>query len=77
MESFIGSFFPFAKTKAQRVAAHDPRLSVEERYATEQDYQQRLQKAAADLVSERLMLERDIPRVVERAHQEWTMSPAP
>jgi hypothetical protein len=77
MASFIGSFFPFAKTKAQRVAAHDPRLSVEERYATEQDYQQRLQKAAADLVSERLMLERDIPRVVERAHQEWTMSPAP
>ena len=30
--NYVGGMVPFAKTKAQRVASHDPRLSLEERY---------------------------------------------
>jgi hypothetical protein len=32
--AFSGGFIPFAKTKAERLASGDPRLSLEERYGT-------------------------------------------
>ena len=34
----IGSFIPFARTKAERMKSGDPRLSIEERYASKEDY---------------------------------------
>ncbi len=73
MVAFTGSYFPFAHTKAERVAKGDPRLSIEERYSSEQDYLSKIRSAATKLVSNRLMLERDIPRVEARAIQEWRM----
>ena len=33
-----GGYIPFAKTKAERMAAGDPRPSLEERYGTHEDY---------------------------------------
>jgi len=66
-----GSFIPFARTKAERVKAGDPRLSVEERYASKQAYLDKVQAAAGDLVKERYLLERDVPLVVARASAEW------
>ena len=33
-----GQYIPFAKTKAERLASGDPRLSVEERYKTFEKY---------------------------------------
>ena len=32
--NYVGGMVPFVKTKAQRLAAGDPRLSLEERYGT-------------------------------------------
>jgi hypothetical protein len=69
--SMTGSFIPFARTKAERVKAGDPRLSVEERYASKQAYLDKVQAAAGDLVKERYLLERDVPLVVARASAEW------
>ena len=37
---------PFAKTKAQRLANNDPRLSLEERYGTHKGYVAAVTKAA-------------------------------
>jgi len=44
---YIGGMVPFAKTKAQRLAAKDPRLSLEERYGTHDGYVAAV-RAAAD-----------------------------
>ena len=71
MASFIGSFFPFARTKQERIKAHDPRASIEERYPSLEKFVQRIEAAARSLVSQRLLLERDIPAVLERARAEW------
>jgi len=45
--NYVGGMIPFAKTKAQRIAAGDPRLSLEERYGTHAGYVAAV-KAAAD-----------------------------
>ena len=66
-----GSFIPFARTKAERVKSGDPRLSVEERYASKQAYLDKVRGAAGDLERERFLLERDVPLVVARASAEW------
>ena len=36
--NYVGGMVPFFKTKAQRLAAGDPRLSLEERYGTHAGY---------------------------------------
>jgi hypothetical protein len=69
--SMTGSFIPFARTKAERVKVGNPRLSVEERYASKQAYLDKVQAAAGDLVKDRYLLERDVPLVVARASTEW------
>jgi hypothetical protein len=63
----MGSFIPFATTKAQRLAAGDPRPSLEERYTTHSRYVQAVEAAAAGLVAERLLLPEDASAYVEAA----------
>ncbi|MEC4591806.1 MULTISPECIES: alpha/beta hydrolase domain-containing protein [Nitrospirillum] len=46
---FDGSFVPFARTEAERAAAHDPRPSLAARYPTRQDF---LDKAKAAIARE-------------------------
>ena len=67
----IGSLIPFARTKAEREKSGDPRLSIEERYSSEQDYLRRVEAAARALAGERYMLEQDIPLAVEKAKTRW------
>src|SRR5437016_2700394 len=45
--NYVGGMVPFAKTKAARLAAGDPRLSLDERYGTHKGYVDAV-KAAAD-----------------------------
>lgn len=75
----VGSYLPFARTRAQRLAAGDPRPSLEERYEGREDYLARVRRAADALVAERLLLAQDVPRVVDRAaaHWDWAASPRP
>jgi hypothetical protein len=65
-----GSFIPFAATKAERVAAGDPRLSIEERYPTKDVYLAALKKAADDLVVQRFLLPDDANSLVKAAESE-------
>ena len=77
--AMLGSYLPFARTKAEREAAGDPRPSIEERYpGGRDDYLARIRRAADALVAERLLLVEDVPRVVDRAatHWDWAYSPS-
>jgi hypothetical protein len=64
-----GSFIPFAATKAEREAAGDPRLSLEERYPTKQAYVTAFRAAADRLVGARLLLPEDATRLVAEAER--------
>ncbi len=58
-----GGYIPFAKTKADRERAGDPRLALLERYRDFADYQAQSMAAAEKLVRERYLLEEDLPRL--------------
>ena len=68
---FAGGTIPFARTRREREAAGDPRPSLEERYASRDEYLQAVRRAAADLVAERYMLEEDIELSVTFAARAW------
>jgi Alpha/beta hydrolase domain len=71
--SFLGSFIPFAKDETTRRAngAVDPRLSVAERYTSREEYLEKYEGAARQLIKQRFMLTEDLPLVLERGGQEW------
>jgi len=64
-----GSFIPFAKAKAERLASNDPRLSFEERYGTHDGYVAAVREAAESLKAERFLLEEDAARLVSEARE--------
>jgi hypothetical protein len=64
-----GAVVPFAATRAEREAAHDPRPSIAERYADNEAYVAAVRAAAARMVAERLLLPSDAQRAVELAAQ--------
>jgi hypothetical protein len=61
-----GQYIPFAATRAERVAAGDPRPSVEERYKSFGQYRSAVVNAVDDLVKRRLMLCEDTEGQVTR-----------
>jgi hypothetical protein len=63
----IGAFIPFFRTKAERMAAADPRPSLEERYLTHDSYVEKVSAAAAKLVVDRLLLPQDAELLVTQA----------
>ena len=67
----IGSYLPFVRTRADREARGDPRLSIEERYPDKAAYLAKVTAAANDLVAQRLLLARDVPAVISRASAHW------
>jgi hypothetical protein len=68
-----GMFVPLAKTKAERIASGDPRLSIEERYASRDAYLGRLSQAAIELYQDRLLLAEDALQIIDRASRNWPM----
>jgi hypothetical protein len=67
LAGLLGSFIPFAKTKAERRKSGDPRRSLGERYKTKQDYVQQISRAARKLVEERYLLAEDAERMIAEA----------
>jgi hypothetical protein len=61
---FDGSFQPFARTEAERLAAHDPRPSLQARYPTRDAYLARVRAAAAREVAAGFLLPEDVDRAV-------------
>ena len=64
---FAGGYVPFPKTQAERLKTGDPRLSVEERYGTLEGYVCVVERAAAQAVEDRLLLQDDADRLVGQA----------
>jgi Alpha/beta hydrolase domain len=62
-----GSYFPFARTKAERLAKGDTRLSLEERYRTASDYVAQTRHAADALESAGYLLPEDGQRIIDKA----------
>ncbi len=71
VSSMQGSFIPFARTRAERERASDPRRSIEERYQRREQYLAEILKAANDLVAKGHLLKDDVPRIVEQAGLRW------
>lgn len=62
-----GSYLPFAGTPAERQATGDSRLSLAERYGSQEAYVKQVEAAAQALVAERLLLPADADRYVAEA----------
>jgi hypothetical protein len=71
LAGLVGSFEPFARTRAEREQAGDARQSIAERYRGRQDYLEQVRRAAGDLVQQRLILPGDVQGIVQRAGQTW------
>lgn len=73
----VGSWIPFAATKAAREASHDPRRSLEERYASKAEYLAKFQTAAEALVQRGYLLPGDVARLLQRGGEQWEVVTAP
>ncbi|HEV8256502.1 MAG TPA: alpha/beta hydrolase domain-containing protein [Casimicrobiaceae bacterium] len=62
-----GQWIPFKTTKAERQAAGDPRLSLEERYKNHDNYVKEVAKAAEHLEKRRFLLPADVQRYIDQA----------
>jgi hypothetical protein len=69
--ALLGSYLPFAQTRAEREAKHDPRPSIEERYTSRDAYMDKINKAATALVKDGYLLADDVPAVTKRAADHW------
>jgi len=65
-----GSYAPLPSTRAGRSAKNDPRPSLDELYGSHANYVKKVERAAAALVKERLLLREDAERYVKAAKEE-------
>jgi hypothetical protein len=71
--SLAGSSMPFPPTRAARDAAHDPRRSIDERYASKEAYLKQVEQAADALVKAGFLVVDDEPRILQRAEDSWDL----
>jgi len=62
-----GQWIPFKATRAERLAAGDPRKSLEERYGNHDGYVKAIARAARELQQRRLLLEDDVQSYIDAA----------
>jgi hypothetical protein len=65
--NYIGGMVPFFKTKAQRLAADDPRKSLEERYGTHDGYVAAVTAAANNAFAKGYLLAADRDALIQQA----------
>jgi len=65
--NYVGGMVPFAKTAAQRKAASDTRLSLEERYGSHGGYVDAVRKAATNAMLQGFLLREDADALVKAA----------
>ena len=71
--SLLGSTIPFPATRAERQASGDPRRSIAERYASQEDYLRQVRQAAEALVQQGYLLAEDLPTVTDQAAQRYDL----
>jgi Alpha/beta hydrolase domain len=69
--SFLGSWFPLPKTKADAETKGDPRRPIAERYQTREEFLTKFSNAANKLADDRFLLKEDIEALVRRGLEEW------
>ena len=69
-----GGYIPFARTRAERLANGDPRLSIEERYTSVSNYYFQASVIAKKLIAQRFLLVEDGVRITNQARQELSAS---
>ena len=65
--TLAGSSIPFPATREERQASGDPRISIEERYASRDDYLAQIRKSAEGLVEQGYVLDEDVELLVSQA----------
>jgi hypothetical protein len=70
--SFEGSYLSFSKTAVDRERTGDPRKSVAERYAGQQNYMSQYIKAIDNLVKQHWILPEDRDSLRQRGEVEWS-----
>jgi hypothetical protein len=73
--NYAAGMVPFARTRAERIANNDPRLSLEERYRDHAGYVEAVKAAAAKAVSEGFLLQADADKLVQLAAASNVLSP--
>jgi hypothetical protein len=71
LASEIGAYRPLPRTRVDRERTGDSRKSIEERYASRQDYLGRIALEAVGLVDERYLLPEDVPEIIRQAGAHW------
>jgi hypothetical protein len=66
-----GAWTPFAATKVQREKSGDPRPSLEERYASKDEFMAKVGAAVQGLIERRLMMESDLDPQLKQASERW------
>jgi Alpha/beta hydrolase domain len=69
--SMQGSWIPFPRTQTERMKTGDPRLSMDERYASREEYLAKFEAAAKSLAAGGYLLAADVPKLVLRGGAEW------
>jgi hypothetical protein len=72
LSGLIGGFEPFARTREQRSANGDSRLSIADRYSGRPDFLDKVRRAANDLVRQRFLRVEDVPAVLQSAERSWS-----
>ena len=73
--NYVGGMIPFARTKAERIASNDPRLSLEERYADHAGYVTAVKAAAANAVKQGFLLQADADLLIGQADSSAVLEP--
>jgi hypothetical protein len=71
ISSMVGSSILFPRSKTEREARKDPRLSIMERYGSREAYLGRVSEAAVKLAAEGYLLDADVAGLVRQADRRW------
>lgn len=66
-----GAWVPLAVTKAQREKNNDPRLSLEERYDSREDFMAQVKAAVEKLIADGFLAESDLESQIREAGERW------
>jgi hypothetical protein len=66
-----GAWVPFAVTSTGRAATGDPRLALEERYATKEAYLAKVREVVEDLIRRRFLDAADLEPQLKQAGERW------
>lgn len=66
-----GAFIPFARTRAERLTAKDPRLSIEERYGNREGFMKAVTVSIDNAIAKRFLLRTQRNAIIEKMGGYW------